>query len=1055
MNQLTNQLVELRLEDATITKAGDKRIKDDIISADKLIRRLCTLAENKTKGASSRGRSLVYGNKFDLDLRKVARAPLSSVASTSRDTQGFCEHSNSNNNSNKDWKLEVTSWNMNEFEYANGSLPTMARGLFTYQNPTYPLKDRDEDDTRMQTPPGSAQTAKEDIEASEIPHDNKGTYRILIRGYDKFFNVGEVKTTRPEWIASETEGPYEVTLKENGCIIFMAGLPPHLVGPEGGCVVSSKHFLGDSEHKGGAGDAGIHAIKGREWLEKSLASKGKTLQEFGLWLWNENVTAVAELCDDSFEEHVLEYPLEKSGLYLHGLNRNTAEFETLPSVKVQETAATWGFQRTDFVTFKTHQEVMDFADKVKNAGEYDNRAVEGFVVRCKSKKQGATHFFKIKYDEPYLMYREWREITKHLLSVAAKKAAAEAKKAAAQVEEGKKQSKSTAKAVEMAPDVKGTVALRMRYPLTRPYVEFVKDLMTKQPELFTGYNKNQGIIAIRDMFLKEWESRSSQEQGSSLAISPTTSKLNAGTVEDFQRTVLIPIATIACGKTTVSVALSQLFGWAHVSSDDFFHTRKNAGQKFIKEVINQLWTNAVVIADRNNFEYMHRERIMESVLAEFPRTRFVALYWSHDNLPDSRILELEIERVKDRGSNHQSLTPEYCPEFESVIQRFLRCFEPLNPMVKPDSGFNHVVESKIGEESLVFVQRIVKEFVIPTFGAGGIGNRSIPKLEEIKEAVRYALNDWKPKRVMSGEVEKFYKDKLVAQAKQQQPTEVAGAAGAPGEVGGTTSTTSRKKEKEPKFFAIALERGSVLQFLEDIFGEGDVPAEHTVENITRSKVHEDWTRFRDQFTAWKAENRVSLAQHVTLIHVRAREDPSPTKAQRAEGLWKQYTEEIGALMVAPSTSTTSTIWASLPASPSSSPSPDGFSKVTKESGGRDKDPTAVVTSVDSLSDIPDLRAAVAVDYIIWTERIITLRVSSAIRTCNKIPYGTTQPILHVTVGTAGGHVKPYESNEVLQQWSSRTKHSTTEVKENASPEIFSIKLDKAKIFTGNLKAMLY
>ncbi|KAF9193902.1 hypothetical protein BGZ51_001888 [Haplosporangium sp. Z 767] len=1042
MNQLTKQLVEIRLDDATTTtKADNKRIRDDIIRADKLVRTLCTLAENKTKGASGRGRNLVHGNKFDLDLRKVTRAPLSSVASTSRDTQGLNKHSNSNRNENK--TLEVTSWNMNEFEYANGSLPTMARGLFTYQDPTYPLKDRDENDACIQTQSGSAKTSKEGIEVSETPHDSKGAYRILIRGYDKFFNVGEVKTTRPEWIANETEGPYEVTLKENGCIIFMAGLPPHLVGPKGGCAVSSKHFLGDSEHKGGADDVGSHAIKGREWLEKSLASKGKTLQEFGLWLWNENITAVAELCDDTFEEHILEYPLEKSGLYLHGLNRNTAEFETLPSVKVQEAAATWGFRRTDYVTFKTHQEVMDFADKVRNAGEYDNRAVEGFVVRCKTKKQGATHFFKIKYDEPYLMYREWREVTKRLLSIAAKEAVAEAKRAAA---EGKKQSKSTAKAVEMTPEVKGTAALRMKYPLTRSYVEFVRALMAKQPELFAGYNKNQGIIAIRDMFLKEWESRSSQEQGSLLTISPAVSKLNTGTVEDFQRTVLIPIATIACGKTTVSVALSRLFGWAHVSSDDFFHTRKNAGQKFIKEVVNQLWTNAVVIADRNNFEYMHRERIMESVRAEFPRTRFVALYWSHDNLPESRIQELEIERVKSRGSNHQSLTPEYCPEFESVIQRFLRCFEPLNPLMKPDSDFNHVVESKAGEESLVFVQRIVKEFVIPTFGAGGVGNRSIPKPEEIKEAVRYALNDWKPRRVMSGEVEKFYK------AKQQQTTEIAGV---PGEVDEAALTTSRKKAKEPKFFAVALERGSVLQFLEDIFGEKDVPIEHTVEDVTRSNVHKDWARFRDQFMAWKARNRVGPDHHVTLIHTSARKDSSPAKAQRAEDLWKQYTEETGAPTVAPTTSTTSAIWPSLPASSNSSPSPDSFSMATKESGGCEEGPSAAVTSVDSSSDTPDLRAIVTVDYIIWTERIIVFRVSSAIRACNKIPYGTVQSILHVTVGTAGNHVKPYESNEVLQQWSSRTKHSTTEANKDASPEIFSIKLDKAKVFTGKLKAMLF
>lgn len=51
-----------------------------------------------------------------------------------------------------------------------------------------------------------------------------------------------------------------------------------------------------------------------------------------------NATAVAELCDDNFEEHVLEYTPAMSGLHLHGLNLNLSEFATYPGPLVEDFA---------------------------------------------------------------------------------------------------------------------------------------------------------------------------------------------------------------------------------------------------------------------------------------------------------------------------------------------------------------------------------------------------------------------------------------------------------------------------------------------------------------------------------------------------------------------------------------------------------------------------------------------------------------------------------------------------------------------------------------------
>ncbi|KAF9540969.1 hypothetical protein EC957_003607 [Mortierella hygrophila] len=1150
MTNVANQLKKIHMHDATISTAPGRSTKD-LTEADNLIRTLHTYAESKIKGAK-RGRNLVYDNHYELDLfherppMKVAstNTPASSTTTPTTTTTTTTTAVTSEEKKNKSHILDVTSWKMNEFEYSSGALPTLSRGLFTYLDTTglsktpatspstttstsnstatatstsSPLsKNRRRNWEQAAQSNATPKLAEEDTTLPVLTgSDALGVYRILLRGYDKFFNVGEVPKTSPEWIAKMTEGPYEVTLKENGCIIFMSGLPPHLAGSQGGCIVTSKHSLGHADPETGKMTEVTHAGKGREWLEKGLAVQGKTVEQFGRWLWDHNLTAVAELCDDSFEEHVLEYPIEKSGLYLHGLNRNTVDFQTLPSNKVQEFAKEWGLRLTEYVTFNTHQEVMDFADEVRNAGEYDNRAVEGFVVRSKVKTDGTTHFFKIKYDEPYLMYREWREITKRLWAIEVKEATeaakAEAKRAAEQTRAATRERNTPKKIVSELKEIAPVdeLKIKMRYPLTKHYVEFVKNLIKTQPALFAGYNKNQGIIGIRDMFLKDWESKSVQEQDKLITGTISGSASSASREDDFQRTVIIPIATIGCGKTTVSVALSKLFGWGHVSSDDFHHYRKTSGQQFMKAVVGTLKDHTVVIADRNNHEFLHRQRIMETVKAVYPKTRFVALYWSHEEMPISTVRDIEIERVKTRGTNHQSMTPEFCPEYEFIIQRFLRTFEPLNPMIAPDSGFSYVIENTPGEESLAIVERVIKEFAIPTLGAGGVGNHAIPKPEEVKEAVRYSLEDWKPLRVVSGEAAKFHKEQAVKQvAKSMSPPSLVEAVTSTNDKNGgsptalaapiITPTGRAKKIKEPNYFAVSIDSGAVLKFLTGQFEargiSGQGPSENvqstTLSTSTSSADMESWEQLHEMFKRWQETNRVGLRQHVTLVHTTARKDTSPKRSQRAQELWKKYSDELGLEAKTPGSTTPSSPVVTPPLT--STPTlDDGFTKVGKGTrSGRRKGSTPVVSPaalsaapatpttagaivpsppISQMPEYPlslaslsisdeDLDATCTADYIVWTERIIVLRVIKAIRTKSGQPFEHTQSMLHATVGTAGDLVKPFESNEVLRRWSASGRSAAN--KESAGgtkegPDIFAIKLGTPAVLTGFLRAMWF
>ena len=76
-----------------------------------------------------------------------------------------------------------------------------------------------------------------------------------------------------------------MTLKSNGCIIFIAALTPTSL------LITSKHSLGPV-----AGSAVSHAQAGEGWLRKYLAKKGRKEAELAAVLWEKNWTAIAEVC---------------------------------------------------------------------------------------------------------------------------------------------------------------------------------------------------------------------------------------------------------------------------------------------------------------------------------------------------------------------------------------------------------------------------------------------------------------------------------------------------------------------------------------------------------------------------------------------------------------------------------------------------------------------------------------------------------------------------------------------------------------------------------------
>ena len=237
---------------------------------------------------------------------------------------------------------------------------------------------------------------------------------------------------------------------------------------------------------------------------------------------------MAELCDDSFEEHVLSIPSELTGLHLHGLNVNGREFNTQAQPEVDAFATEWGFIRTDSITIDSIREVREFCEEAGKTGKWNGVAIEGFVVRTSIGPRpeekghdtppyspGSSFFFKVKFDEPYMMYRDWREITKSLLSAKQKGNIA-----------GARISKAKLKRRE-----------------TVEYKNWVEKEILRNPKAFADYQNNRGIIAVREAFLKWRETPEGEQVAESMR--PATPPPQDGPKPT--KTVLVPIAIPGCG----------------------------------------------------------------------------------------------------------------------------------------------------------------------------------------------------------------------------------------------------------------------------------------------------------------------------------------------------------------------------------------------------------------------------------------------------------------------------------------------------------------------------
>ncbi|CAI6253794.1 unnamed protein product [Periconia digitata] len=549
----------------------------------------------------------------------------------------------------------VDSWKIQEWDYKKEFLPTYARGLFTY-------KTRD------------------------------GGVEIAVRGYDKFFNHGEVRKTEWRNVKKNTRGPYELSVKENGCIIFIAGLDDESL------LVCSKHSTG------ARGDTLSHASAGEKWVEKHLETVGKSKKDLARRLREMNATLVAELCDDDFEEHVLPYGPEDAGLYIHGINLNLPEFATYPGPLVDKFANEWGMKKVTYVMEDDIDQVQKFLEKVAETGNYNGRDTEGFVIRCQARETADAPwedwFFKYKFEEPYLMYRQWRECTRAIIA-------------------GK------------------PPRYKKHQQITKEYLEYARRRFVKEPNLARDYNQNHGIIQLREDFLKARGTTGAEIIQEELRNGELESK-------DVDRdVVLVPIATIGCGKTTLALALVKLFGWGHFQNDNV-KAKKNRGQVFADTISSMLITNPVVIADRNNHQKRERDQLFTDISKTAPSTRYVALHYVHDRFNYDAIRQATRKRVLARGDNHQTIQAgsKGQDEIVTIMEGFMHRFQPVDPSDAPDDNFDLVINLDPTADSRENLEVIINH-LYETY-PGLFKDRDMPSAADLDDAINWATNDYTP-----------------------------------------------------------------------------------------------------------------------------------------------------------------------------------------------------------------------------------------------------------------------------------------------------------------------
>lgn len=213
--------------------------------------------------------------------------------------------------------------------------------------------------------------------------------KVAARGFDKFFNIGEVPSTELENLQNTFKYPVTAYVKENGFLGLVSY--PYKEDDKDLFVTTKSDPTGD------------HATWLRNMLE-ALTNKAD-IEGIKKYCMDNNVTLLFECVDRLHDPHIIEYEL--SNLYLLAIVKNSLEYSALPYDELCEVAKKFHLSpKKKAATFNNWTEFYTWYERViKEDYLYDGKHIEGFVL------EDATGFqTKLKL----FYYNYW----KHLRSVA-------------------------------------------------------------------------------------------------------------------------------------------------------------------------------------------------------------------------------------------------------------------------------------------------------------------------------------------------------------------------------------------------------------------------------------------------------------------------------------------------------------------------------------------------------------------------------------------------------------------------------------------------------------
>ena len=209
--------------------------------------------------------------------------------------------------------------------------------------------------------------------------------QVVARGYEKFFNYGEMEFTKPEALARNLKFPVEAYVKENGFLGIVS------TDADGDLIFTSKSTMG-----------GDHAVMVKENLYNIYGEEA--IEKMREYANEHDVTFVFEVIDRERDPHIIQY--NKNYAILLDIIHNDMKFSKLPYGELKKVANDIGLEyKLHFKTVNSVKELSQLLDKMldpkfrKTTDRIDDDCVEGFVL-----EDADGFMFKLKV----AYYNDWK-----------------------------------------------------------------------------------------------------------------------------------------------------------------------------------------------------------------------------------------------------------------------------------------------------------------------------------------------------------------------------------------------------------------------------------------------------------------------------------------------------------------------------------------------------------------------------------------------------------------------------------------------------------------------